>query len=210
MEERLFSTGNEDLDLILEEVYYSGLEDGYDYFQKEFADKKKPKGLRKYKDYDGSKMTKAQQRAAIEEEDETAEYNTGRYRSKYGWKGAGHGAGTGAGIGAGVGLWLNKGGDVRSKALGAAGGAALGAVHGGLLGGGIGVAVGESKANKDGHNRDQRSIKLARKFDEANAKRGIDSELEYQHQRDIRDRRREELDAQRNYYMSQMAYNSWR
>ena len=35
-DERLFSTGDEELDDILEEVYYSGIEDGYDYFQKEF------------------------------------------------------------------------------------------------------------------------------------------------------------------------------
>ena len=37
--EKLFSTGNEDLDDILEEVYYSGIEDGYDYAQKEFGEK---------------------------------------------------------------------------------------------------------------------------------------------------------------------------
>ena len=36
-DERLFSTGNDELDDILEEVYYSGLEDGYDYAQKEFG-----------------------------------------------------------------------------------------------------------------------------------------------------------------------------
>lgn len=35
--EKLFSTGNEELDDILEEVYYSGIEDGYDYAQKEFS-----------------------------------------------------------------------------------------------------------------------------------------------------------------------------
>ena len=36
-DERLFSTGDSELDDLLEEVYYSGLEDGYDYAQKEFA-----------------------------------------------------------------------------------------------------------------------------------------------------------------------------
>lgn len=40
-DEKLFSTGNEELDDILEEVYYSGLEDGYDYAQKEFSSKLK-------------------------------------------------------------------------------------------------------------------------------------------------------------------------
>lgn len=38
--ERLFSTGNDELDDILEEVYYSGIEDGYDYAQREFAEKR--------------------------------------------------------------------------------------------------------------------------------------------------------------------------
>jgi hypothetical protein len=37
-DERLFSTGNDELDDILEEVYYSGIEDGYDYAQYEFAE----------------------------------------------------------------------------------------------------------------------------------------------------------------------------
>ena len=38
-DEKLFSTGDEELDDILEEVYYSGISDGYDYAQKEFASK---------------------------------------------------------------------------------------------------------------------------------------------------------------------------
>lgn len=37
--EKLFSTGNSELDNLLTEVYYSGIEDGYDYAQKEFAKK---------------------------------------------------------------------------------------------------------------------------------------------------------------------------
>lgn len=40
-DERLFSTGDSNLDDILEEVYYSGVSDGYDYAQYEFSDKKK-------------------------------------------------------------------------------------------------------------------------------------------------------------------------
>ncbi len=35
--EKIFSTGDSELDNILEEVYYSGISDGYDYAQKEFA-----------------------------------------------------------------------------------------------------------------------------------------------------------------------------
>ena len=42
-DEKLFSTGDSELDNILEEVYYSGIEDGYDYFQKEFAEEDKKK-----------------------------------------------------------------------------------------------------------------------------------------------------------------------
>ncbi len=34
-DERLFSTGNEELDALLEETYYSGISDGYNYAQKE-------------------------------------------------------------------------------------------------------------------------------------------------------------------------------
>jgi hypothetical protein len=36
-DERLFSTGDSELDDVLEEIYYSGIEDGYDYAQREFA-----------------------------------------------------------------------------------------------------------------------------------------------------------------------------
>ena len=36
-EEKLFSTGNEELDALLEKVYSEGVEDGYDYAQKEFS-----------------------------------------------------------------------------------------------------------------------------------------------------------------------------
>ena len=39
--EKLFSTGDSELDDILEEVYYSGIEGGYEYAQKEFASKRK-------------------------------------------------------------------------------------------------------------------------------------------------------------------------
>ena len=38
-DERLFSTGDSELDDILEEVYYSGISDGYDYAQREFGNK---------------------------------------------------------------------------------------------------------------------------------------------------------------------------
>ncbi len=47
-DERLFSTGDSDLDDILTEVYYSGLEDGYEYAQKEFGKKKAAKEVVDY------------------------------------------------------------------------------------------------------------------------------------------------------------------
>lgn len=203
-DERLFSTGNDELDEILEEVYFSGIEDGYDYAYEEREFSKPPKYLKKYKDYDGSKMTKAQQREAIEEEDQIAAYNAGRYTSKHGWRGAGIGAGVGAAA-----LGTAAGMASKSAKEGALGGVA-GALYGAALGGTVGILRGAAKAKKAGHDRDKRAIKLARKFDEENAKRGIESELEYQTKRDIRDRHKEELDSQRNAYMAQMAINSWR
>ena len=52
-EERLFSTGNSDLNDILEEVYYSGLEDGYDYFQKEFTRNKENRAAKRRRTVEG-------------------------------------------------------------------------------------------------------------------------------------------------------------
>ncbi len=46
-DEKLFSTGDSELDDILEEVYYSGIEDGYEYAQKEFAGPKSIKSQKK-------------------------------------------------------------------------------------------------------------------------------------------------------------------
>lgn len=50
-DERLFSTGNDELDELLEEVYYSGLEEGYDCAQEErlFAKKKSEEEKKKSK-----------------------------------------------------------------------------------------------------------------------------------------------------------------
>ena len=52
-DERLFSTGDSDLDDILEEVYYSGLEDGYDYFQKEFTRNKENRAAKRRRTVEG-------------------------------------------------------------------------------------------------------------------------------------------------------------
>lgn len=166
---------------------------------------KKPKGLKKYKNYDGSKMTKAQQRAAIEEEGETADYNTSRYQIKHGGRGALIGAGAGAAIGTGLSL-----AEKNARKAGALGNGLAGAAVGALGGFTIGTVHGKIKADKEGHNRDRRETRLARRFDDDNAKRGIDSELEYQTKRNQSDRRREELDRERNAALDQIAWNSWR
>lgn len=47
-DQRLFSTGDSELDDILEEVYYSGLEDGYEYAQREFGKKEATKEVVDY------------------------------------------------------------------------------------------------------------------------------------------------------------------
>lgn len=47
-DERLFSTGDSELDDILTEVYYSGIEDGYEYAQREFGKKQATKEVVDY------------------------------------------------------------------------------------------------------------------------------------------------------------------
>ena len=42
---KMFSTGDEELDELLERVYSAGIEDGYDYAQKEFSKKEKKEPL---------------------------------------------------------------------------------------------------------------------------------------------------------------------
>lgn len=63
-EEKLFSTGNEELDCLLTEVYYSGIEDGYDYAQKEFA--KKDSSAKKYLDTDYEESSKEERKKRSE------------------------------------------------------------------------------------------------------------------------------------------------
>lgn len=93
MEERLFSTGDSNLDLLLTEVYYSGLEDGYDYAQREFSDDdddddddfpRRPKDLEDYPDYNLKHMTRGQMLDALEDEQERAKRNTKKYVKHHG------------------------------------------------------------------------------------------------------------------------------
>ena len=93
MKQKLFSTGNNDLDLLLEEVYYSGIEDGYSYAQREFSDDdedddddfpRRPGNLEEYTDYDLKHMTRGQMLDALEEEEERAKRNTKKYVKHHG------------------------------------------------------------------------------------------------------------------------------
>lgn len=173
--------------------------------QKDFSDKK-PKNLKKYKEYDGKKMTKSQQREAIDEEGEIAAHNTSRYANKHSGRGAGIGGAAGAALGYGGTRLLAKGlGRKKAAAIGAGVG-----LYGAAFGAILGAAKGTKEAKKAGHDRTSRELRLARRFDEDNRERGIDSDLAYETKREQSDRRREDLDRQRNFYMSQMAYNSWR
>ena len=77
-DERLFSTGNDELDDILEEVYYSGIEDGYDYAQKEFAELKDV-------GYDQLKLKqiKDRQKKAAEKKAERAAKKASREKNRF-------------------------------------------------------------------------------------------------------------------------------
>lgn len=90
VDEKLFSTGNDELDEILEEVYYSGIEDGYNYAQKEFArfTQDDVDSLKRMKDSDILAERKAKHgkgkrmyNRALKE----AQYQAGR-RAKMDWK----------------------------------------------------------------------------------------------------------------------------
>lgn len=154
-----------------------------------------PKHLKKYKEYkdeDMEKMTRGQKLRALEKEDETAQDNTRKYVHKK-WKKY---IPVGAGVGAvGAGLLAPKG----SKGLGA--------LYGSLLGAGFGTVAGEwrgqSKARKEGHDRDKRSINLARKFDDyARSHHKDDDDYEFRVKDNIKSRKAaEDARAARDYAM---------
>ena len=160
-----------------------------------------PKNLEKYTEYtdeDLDKMTKGQKLRAREEEDEKAERNTKKYIYKKFKKYIPIGAASGAALG----LLAPKGAK------------GIVALQGGLVGGVLGAAGGawrgSSKAKKEGHDRDDRSIALARRIDErARANGRDDDDYEYRVKDKIRQRRTEET-ARRAEINSAMAmYNTW-
>ena len=139
MEERLFSTGDSNLDLLLTEVYYSGLEDGYDYAQREFSDyddddddedriSRKPGNLENYTDYDLKHMTRGQMLDALEEEEARAKSNTKKYVKHHGDYEAKRGA---------------KRGEEKGRRSGTISGSITGAILGGAGGFGASRLVNE-------------------------------------------------------------------
>lgn len=170
MEEKLFSTGNEDLDLLLTEVYYSGLEDGYELCQREFSDddddderiSRRPGNLEDYTDYDLKHMTRGQMLDALEEEQDRAKRNTKKYVKHHGdyeaKKGAEEGekkgkkSGTIAGSvlgGLGVGIGVGSKHGARAGLISGA----AGALAGGLLGRAMGKSAGRSSGEAEGRRK---------------------------------------------------------
>ena len=172
MKQKLFSTGNPELDDLLQEVYYSGLEDGYNYAQREFSDDedddddspRRPEGLEEYSDYDLKHMTRGQMLDALEEEEEKAKRNTKKYvkyhRDREGKKGAEKGEKRGkrsgtiagsilGGLGAGIGVGAHTG-NAKLGLISGAVGAAAGAGLGRLLGKSAGRAAGEEEGKRKG------------------------------------------------------------
>lgn len=159
--EKMFSTGNEELDELLERVYSAGIEDGYDYAQKEFSkkekkDKKKDKKKKSSLSAEssgrgygrsiilgglpGAAGTYAGSREATQAEKEGADYSEIKDRATS--KGALVGAVGGASLGLAQGLTLAAmTGNHPAVALG---GAAGGALRGGLAG-----ALGANKNTRE-------------------------------------------------------------
>ena len=160
-----------------------------------------PKGLKKYKEYydeDLDKMTRGQKLRALEEEDETANDNTKKYIYKKLKKYVPIGAGVGALGGA---LLAPKGGKVL---MGIQGG-----LVGGVLGGAAGSLRGEYKAKKEGHDRDKRTLRLARRFDDyARAHHKDDDDYEWRIKDNIRSRKAAEDARAARDYAAMSYYNS--
>lgn len=164
-----------------------------------------PKNLKKYKDYDLENMTRGQRLGALEEEDDTAAKNTNKYVAKKIKKHAGIGAGVGAIGGAILGATGGAKGAKMSSAL------MVGTTLG-LSGAGLGIATGSARgqhiAKKEGHDRDNRTKRLARKMDEVARKKGQEDDYEYRNNDRIRMRKSEEA-ARRAEHEARMAnYNA--
>lgn len=153
-----------------------------------------PKKLKKYKEYrdeDLDNMTRGQRLRALEDEDETAAENTGKYVNKKALKWGLAGAGTG--VVAGGALSRSVPGALALGLIGGTGGAAIGAIRG------------EHFADKEGHNRDKRTKKLARRIDDRARMRGQEDDYEYQNNSRIKARKSEE-EARAARQMATAAY----
>ena len=159
-----------------------------------------PKNLKKYKDYDVENMSKGQRLQALEEEDNTAAKNT----EKYAWKKIKKHAGIGAGGGAIIGAALPTGVGAKERLIMAGTGALLG----GTLGLVTGDARGRKKAREEGHDRDDRTRKLARRMDEVARKKGQDDDYEYRNNDRIRMRKAEEAARRAEAYAANASYQS--
>lgn len=160
-----------------------------------------PKGLKKYKDYkdeDLDKMTKGQKLRALEEEDETAVKNSNKYVYKKLKKYIPVGAAVG---GTAMGIMASKGQRIP--------GAVAGAITGGVLGAAGGAMRGQYFANKEGHDRDKRTIRLARKMDENARKNKIDDDFEDRVNSKIRTRKTAEDARAARDYAAASYYRSW-
>lgn len=117
-----------------------------------------PKNLIKYKEYrdeDFDKMTKGQKLRALEKEDSDAQANTTKYGVKKLLKWGPAGA---IALAAPAAVIAGKGHRFS--------GALAGGLTGAMIGSTIGYARGEHFARKEGHDRDRRSLRLARRMDE--------------------------------------------
>lgn len=142
-----------------------------------------PKNLKKYErnsDEDIENMSKGQRLKALEKEDKIAADNTNSYVVKKGLKWGTAGTLAGAATGALVG----KGARPQTALALGIGGAGLGTA--------IGALRGEHFADKEGHNRDKRTKRLARRMDDIARRRGEDDDYEYRNNDRIRLRKSEE------------------
>lgn len=166
---------------------------------KEFS-RHTPKNLKKYErnsDEDIDKMSRGQRLRALEAEDETAATNTNKYVAKKIKKHAGIGVAGGAVLGAALG----KGARAAGALTGAASGALTGVVTGSLRGAYV--------ADKEGHNRDKRTKRLARRMDDRARKLKQEDDYEYQNNSRIKQRKTEEMARTAAVNSTIAAANTW-
>lgn len=172
-EERLYSTGNDELDDLLERAFC----DGYQYAQVEFAEKEdkeddwSAKDDREMKLGDKAEIWSLKKLATKKDREAIVEGHRHGNWHKMGVQSAKYGGGTGAIGGALVGAKVAKGG-IGKKAIGAAVGAATGAtaVGGGSYVGARVLGVGKNVMNELSRGSAEGSARLADRADVASGK----------------------------------------